>query len=293
MPGRTACPSAPVIGASDPDKTLSLSLSLSLKNETMDSGERPPVPDRPYNPIIRVPRPPPSKRPRTAEATMEKLEDANGYEVLVFDPIGRSAVECMKNVTYTGGNRGRTLVHDRTTDAHCFLDFVAASSGVDTQLLRGGKEGCPHATPVLLKWLGDAFAALRPSLRGTAYLAPVLGHAETTAGGTRLAAVHALAKRAPNVVVLEELFSRKEPLLEKPPYDNAVGRRDFYKKIEVTVHEAELSKCDKSTLVLFDWVVDSGEKSKFFELRQRNSPRRSIKTSRSLSSPPGSASKRP
>ena len=60
--------------------------------------EQPPNPDRPYDPIIRVPRPPP-KRPRTAEATMEKLEDPNGYEVLVFDSMGRSAVECMKNVT--------------------------------------------------------------------------------------------------------------------------------------------------------------------------------------------------
>ena len=123
----------------------------------------------------------------------------------------------MKNVTYAGGNRGRTLVRDSTTDARCLFDFVAASSVVDTFLLRGAKEGCPHATPVLLKWLGDAFAALRPSLPGTVHLAPVLGHAETTAGGTRLAAVHALAKRAPNVVVLEELFSREEPLLEKPP----------------------------------------------------------------------------
>ena len=233
----------------------------------MDSGERPPM-------KIIVPRPPgfrrperdapPSTRPGTAEATMEKLEDPNGYEVLVFDSMGRSAVESMKNVTYTGGNRGRTLVRDSTTDARCLFDFVAASSGVDTVLLRGAKEGCPHATPVLLKWLGDAFAALRPTLRGTVYLAGVLGHAEMKAGGTRLAAIHALAKRAPDVVVLEELFSRKEPLLEKPPYDNAVGRRDFYKEIEVTVHEAELSKCDKASLVLFDWVVDSGEKSKFF-----------------------------
>jgi hypothetical protein len=230
----------------------------------MDSGERPPNPDRPYNPIIRVPRPPPSKRPRTAEATMEKLEDPNGYEVVVFDPMGSSAVEHMKNVTYTGGDRGSTLVHDSSTGAHCFFNFVAASSSVDTVLLRGAKEGCPHATPVLLKWLGDAFAAFRQKLGGTVYLAPALGHAETTAGGTRLAAVHALAKRAPNVVVLEELFSRKKPLLEKPPYDNAIGRRDFYKELEVTVHEAELSKCDEATLVLFDWVVDSGEKSKFF-----------------------------
>ena len=223
---------------------------------------------------IIVPRPPgfrrperdapPSTRPGTAEATMEKLEDPNGYEVLVFDSMGRSAVECMKNVTYTGGNRGRTLVHDRTTDARCLFDFVAGSGGVDTQLLRGAKEGCPHATPVLLEWFGHAFAAFRPSLGGTAYLAPVLGHAETTAGGTRLAAVHALAKSAPNVVVLEELFSRKKPLLEKPPYDNAVGRRDFYKELEVTVAKGQLSKCDKATLVLFDWVVDSGEKFKFF-----------------------------
>ncbi len=236
--------------------------------------EQPPNPDRPYHPIVRVPRPPgfglperdapPSMRPETAEATMEKLEDANGNEVVVFDSMGRSAVERMTNVTYAGGDRGRTLVSDSTTDARCLFDFVAASSGVDTFLLRGAKEGCPHATPVLLKWLGDAFAALRPSLPGTVYLAGVLGHAETTAGGTRLAAVHALAKRAPNVVVLEELFSRKEPLLERPPYDNAVGRRDFYEELEVTVHEAELSKCHQGTLVLFDWVVDSGEKSKFF-----------------------------
>ena len=226
--------------------------------------EQPPNPDRPYHPIIRVPRPPPSKRPRTAEATIEKLEDPNGYEVVVFDSMGRSAVEHMTNVTYTGGNRGRTLVHDSTTGAHSFFDFVAASSGVDTLLLRGAKEGCPHATPVLLKWLGDAFAALRPSLPGTVHLAGVLGHAETTAGGTRLAAVHALAKRAPNVVVLEELFSRKEPLLERPPYNDAVRRRDFYKELEVTVDKGQLSKCHQGTLVLFDWVVDSGEKSKFF-----------------------------
>jgi hypothetical protein len=77
---------------------LSLSLSLSHKNETMDSGERPPM-------KIIVPRPPsfrrperdapPSTRPGTAEATMEKLEDPNGYEVVVFDPIGRLAVEHM------------------------------------------------------------------------------------------------------------------------------------------------------------------------------------------------------
>ena len=205
-----------------------------------------------------------STRPGTAEATMEKLEDANGYEVLVFDEIGRSAVERMKNVTYAGGDRGRTLVRDSTTDARCLFDFVAASSGVDTFLLRGAKEGCPHATPVLLKWLGDAFAALRPNLSGTVYLAGVLGHAETTAGGTRLAAVHALAKSAPDVVALENLFSREEPLLERPPYNNAVGRRDFYEELEVTVDKGQLSKCHQGTLVLFDWVVDSGEKFKFF-----------------------------
>ena len=223
---------------------------------------------------IIVPRPPgfrrpelvaqPSMRPGTAEATMEKLEDPNGYEVVVFDSMGRSAVEHMTNVTYTGGNRGRTLVHDSTTDARCLFDFVAASSGPDTLLLRGAKEGCPHATPVLVKWFGDAFAAFRPTLGGTVYLAPVLGHAETMAGGTRLAAVHALAKRAPNVVVLEELFSREEPLLEKPPYDDAVGRRDFYDELEVTVDKGQLSKCHQGTLVLFDWGVDSGEKFKFF-----------------------------
>ena len=91
---------------------------------------------------------------------MEKLEDPNGYEVVVFDSIGRSAVEHMTNVTYAGGNRGRTLVHDRTTDARCLFDFVAASSGIDTLLLRGAKEGCPHATPVLLEWFGDAWFTL-------------------------------------------------------------------------------------------------------------------------------------
>jgi hypothetical protein len=92
----------------------------------------------------------------------------------------------------------------------------------------------------------------------------VLGHAETTAGGTRLAAVHALAKSAPDVVALENLFSREEPLLERPPYNNAVGRRDFYEELEVTVDKGQLSKCHQGTLVLFDWVVDSGEKFKFF-----------------------------
>ena len=239
----------------------------------MDHGERPPM-------KIIVPRPPGFRRPElvaqqstcpgTAEATMEKLEDANGYEVLVFDEIGRSAVERMKNVTYAGGDRGRTLVSDSTTDARCLFDFVAASSGVDTLLVRGGKEGCPHATPVLLKWLGDAFAALRPNLSGTVYLAGVLGHAETTAGGTRLAAVHALAKSAPDVVALENLFSREEPLLERPPYNDADGRRDFYEELEVTVHEAELSKCHQGTLVLFDWVIDSGAKTKFFRAEAAN-----------------------
>ena len=115
--------------------------------------------------------------------------------------------------------------------------------------------------PVLLKWLGDALAALRPTLRGTAYLAPVLGHAETSAGGTRLRCRPCLGQESAQRRSPRRAFSAA-PLLEKPPYDNAVGRRDFYKEIEVTVHEAELSAKKRRSSYLTGSRF--GEKSKFF-----------------------------
>ena len=197
---------------------------------------------------------------RGAPATMTKLNDSNGNQVAVFQPLGAMAVQQMNANTTQGGNRGREFILDTKTQTYVWLETVDASSNIDSRCALYALENDGEARRVFREYGRTAFASLRRTkLRSKVKVVVLIGRGQTRAGGARLAIAEAWADGLEGVEVLPDLLYRDESVDVKTPYEDR-ARREHQLARPPKVNLDELAKCRDGSLVVIDIFRKSGGK---------------------------------
>ena len=196
---------------------------------------------------------------RGAPATMTKLNDSNGNQVAVFQPLGAMAVEQMNANTTQSGDRGRKFVLNNKLQTYVWLETVDASSNVDSRCVKYALKYDRHARRVVVKYGRVVFASFREELRPKVFVALLVGRGQTCAGGASLAIARALTEEMEGVEVLPKLLYRDVAVDVKTPYEDRARREHQLARLP-NVNLDELAKCRDATLLVLDMRCKSGGK---------------------------------